>query len=74
MANDGGAPPWLAYWLPFALFTCIGVWAFHEMVTRPGYNPLMATIDRLVDMPDFFRRLVAPPQQPGLSRDGRVGR
>ncbi len=74
LANDGGAPPGLAYWLPFALFACISVWAFHEMVTRPGYNPLMATIDRLVDLPDFFHRPVAPRQQPGLSRDGRGGR
>ncbi len=74
LANDGGAPPWLAYWLPFALFTCISVWAFHEMVTRPGYNPLIATIDRLGDMTESLHRLVAPRGRPGSIGDERVGR
>jgi lipopolysaccharide export system permease protein len=72
LANSGGAPPWLAYWLPFALFTCISVWTFHEMVTRPGYNPLLATIDRLSDTTDFLLRLVAGRRRPVLNREGRI--
>ena len=59
LANNGGAAPWIAYWVPFAMFTCVGVWAFHETVARPGYNPLMATFDRFGDMMDFLSRRVA---------------
>jgi hypothetical protein len=73
LANSGGSPPWLAYWFPFALFTCISVWAFHEMVTRPGYNPLLATIDRFPDAPAFLRRLFAGRQRPRLGREDRIG-
>jgi lipopolysaccharide export system permease protein len=55
LANNGSVAPWLAYWLPFAMFAGLGVWAFHEVTARPGHNPLMATLDRLTDMTELRR-------------------
>lgn len=53
LANSGSVAPWLAYWLPFAVFAGLGIWAFHEVTARPGHNPLMATLDRLTDMTEL---------------------
>jgi lipopolysaccharide export system permease protein len=59
LADTGRLTPWVAYWLPFALFTGISAWAFHEVGARPGHNPVVATLDRLTDVVGGLRWLFA---------------
>lgn len=50
-AASGLISPYLALWVPFALFLSFGLWCFHVTATRPGVNPFnraLATIDNLL--------------------------
>jgi lipopolysaccharide export system permease protein len=63
LADTGRLTPWVAFWLPFALFTGISAWAFHEVGARPGHNPVNATLDRLTGLVDGVRWLFARRQR-----------
>jgi lipopolysaccharide export system permease protein len=63
LADTGRLTPWVAFWLPFALFTGISAWAFHEVGARPGHNPVIATLDRLTGLVDGVRWLFARRQR-----------
>jgi lipopolysaccharide export system permease protein len=50
-AASGSISPYLAFWVPFALFTGFGLWCFHVTATRPGANPfnrVLSAIDGLI--------------------------
>jgi lipopolysaccharide export system permease protein len=59
MVGNGVLSPALGLWLPWAAFGAIGAWAFHTTSKRPGYNPVMAVLDRVSDGFDAARRRFA---------------
>jgi lipopolysaccharide export system permease protein len=56
MVGNEVLSPALGLWLPLAGFAAIGGWAFHTTRKRPGYNPVMAILDRASDGFDAIRR------------------
>jgi lipopolysaccharide export system permease protein len=59
LADNGVLPAVIALWVPFFCFVAISVWAFHMAATRPGYNPVTASLDRIGEMGEWTRRLFA---------------
>ena len=47
LADVGKVSPLIGLWLPFLVFSALSLWAFNAADSRPGYNPMTATIDRL---------------------------
>lgn len=47
MAASGKLPPFLAIWVPFAVFAGLGVWLFLGSRTRPGDTPVSRTVRRI---------------------------
>jgi lipopolysaccharide export system permease protein len=55
---DKGVSPLITLWGPCLLFAGFGLWAFHATSVRPGYNPVMATIDRISDSVEYLGDLL----------------
>lgn len=58
MVEEGKTPPVLGLWLPTTLFVALGLWAFHTTSRRPGYNPVIAAMDRANEIVDRSKGLL----------------
>ena len=56
-AETGRLSSFVAQWLPCILFALMSAWAFHTTSLRPGYNPVIAAMDRASALVDLLRGL-----------------
>src|SRR5262249_16844583 len=56
LAETGRVTPLIGQWLPCILLAAMSAWAFQTTSKRPGYNPVIAALDRLNDFVNVLRR------------------
>jgi lipopolysaccharide export system permease protein len=64
LVETGSLTPLIGQWLPCILFAAMSAWAFQTTSKRPGYNPVIAAMDRVSGLVDGLRRPFAKKGTP----------